>query len=212
MSLTLYTYYRSSAAYRVRIALNLKGIPARHVPVHLVKGEQKEAGYAAINPNTTVPTLVLEDGAAIGQSLAIIEYLEEIAPEPALLPKSAEARALVRAAAQIIAIDTHPLNNTRVVNHLKSAFGVSQDDAVGWMRHWIRRGLDAFQAVLPPGGRYCFGDQVTLADLCLVPQMYNARRWGTDLSGLDRLVAIEQECLALKAFDKARPEQQPDAE
>jgi maleylacetoacetate isomerase len=212
MPLTLYTYFRSSAAYRVRIALNMKGVAANEVAIHLVKGEQKAAGYTGINPNATVPTLVLEDGTAIGQSLAIVEYLDEIVPEPALLPGDARMRALIRAASQVIACDTHPLNNTRVINHLKSEYGRSQDDAVLWMRHWMARGLSAFQAMLPPGGRYCFGDGVTLADLCLVPQMYNARRWGMDLSGLERLLAIEAECLALPAFDRARPEVQLDAE
>jgi maleylacetoacetate isomerase len=212
MPLTLYTYFRSSAAYRVRIALNLKGVAANEVAIHLVKGEQKGAGYARINPNATVPTLVLGDGTAIGQSLAIVEYLDEAWPDPPLLPGSPVTRALIRAAAQVIACDTHPLNNTRVINYLKSEYGRSQDDSVLWMRHWMARGLAAFQAMLPPGGRHCFGDAVTLADLCLVPQMFNARRWGMDLAGFERLVAIETECLALPAFDRARPEIQPDAE
>lgn len=209
--MTFYTYYRSSAAYRVRIALNMKGVRAAQVAVNLAKGEQLAAGYADVNPNATVPALVLEDGTVIGQSLAIIEFLEERFPEPRLLPGDAKNRALIRAAAQVIACDIHPLNNTRVVNHLKSAFGRSQDEAVAWMAHWMARGLAAFQAALPPGGRYCFGDEVTLADLCLVPQMYNARRWGVPLEGLARLIAIDAACLELPAFADARPEAQPDA-
>lgn len=215
MALTLYTYYRSSAAYRVRIALNLKGVSAEHRAVHLVKdgGQQKTEAYTKVNPNRTVPALDLGDGAQpLVQSLAIIEYLEETIPEPRLLPGDAAARARIRAAAQVIACDIHPVNNSRVGGYLKEKLGHSQDEVVAWMNHWMEAGLAAFQALLPPDDRYCFGDAVTLADLCLVPQMYNLIRWGGSTKGLDRLVAINEACLALPAFDAARPEMQPDAE
>ena len=215
MALTLYTYYRSSAAYRVRIALNLKGLKAEQAFIHLVKdgGQQKSEAFRAINPNATVPALDLGDGSpTIVQSMAIIEYLDETAPNPPLLPGDAARRARIRAAAQVIACDIHPVNNARVGAYLKSEFGRSQDDVVTWMNHWMRSGLTAYQALLPQGERYSFGDTPTLADLCLIPQMYNVRRWGTPTEGLERLLDIEAACLALPAFEAARPENQPDAE
>jgi maleylacetoacetate isomerase len=160
-----------------------------------------------------VPALDLGDGSQpIVQSMAIIEYLDEIVPQPSLLPGDAAHRARIRAAAQVIACDIHPVNNSRVGAYLKSEFGRSQDDVVAWMSHWMRGGLLAYQALLPAGGRYSFGDTVTLADLCLIPQIYNLRRWGTPSDGLARLFAIEAACLALPAFEAARPENQPDAE
>jgi maleylacetoacetate isomerase len=215
VALTLYTYYRSSAAYRVRIALNLKDVRAQARFIHLVKdgGQQKSDSYGQVNPNHTVPALDLGDGSqAISQSLAIIEYLEETVPEPGLLPGDAAERARIRAAAQVIACDIHPINNSRVGAYIRETFGRPQADFVLWMNHWMESGLAAFQALLPPGGRYCFGDRVTLSDLCLVPQMYNLARWGGSTKGLERLVAINEACLALPAFDAARPENQPDAE
>jgi maleylacetoacetate isomerase/maleylpyruvate isomerase len=215
MSLTLYTYFRSSAAYRVRIALRVKGLKPEERYIHLVKdgGQQKSADYARVNPNRTVPALDPGDGAgAIVQSLAIIEFLEETHPAPQLLPGDAAQRARIRAAAQVIACDIHPLNNTRVGGYLKSEFGRTQEDVIRWMNHWMENGLAAYQALLPAGGRFSFGDQPTLADLCLVPQLYNVRRWGASLAGLDRLVAIEAACLQLPAFDQARPDRQPDCD
>ena len=215
MALTLYTYYRSSAAYRVRIALNLKGLKAEQAFVHLVKdgGQQKSGAFRAINPNATVPALDLGDGSrAIVQSMAIIEYLDETTPTPPLLPGDAAQRARIRAAAQVIACDIHPVNNSRVGAYLKSEFGRTQEDVIAWMNHWMRGGLLACQALLPVGGRYSFGDTPTLADLCLIPQIYNMRRWGTPTAGLERLLEIEAACLALPAFEAARPENQPDAE
>ena len=214
MALTLYTYYRSSAAYRVRIALNLKGMAAEQRFVHLVRngGEQKSEAFRRINPNATVPAVVTEAGEAIVQSLAILDYLDEIQPHPPLLPGDALARAQIRAAAQIIACDTHPLNNTRVGAYLKSEFGRSQDDVIAWMHHWMRNGLMAYQAMLPADTPYSFGTTPTLADCCLVPQLYNLRRWNTPADGLERLLAIEAACLAIPAFDAARPERQPDFE
>ena len=210
----LYTYWRSTAAYRVRIALNLKGIAAEFDYVDLVKdgGQQHAADYQAINPGRTVPTLVLDDGTALVQSLAIVTYLDEAYADPALLPTAAAERARVNAAAQIIACDVHPINNLRVGQYLKEAFGRSQDDVVDWMHNWMRIGLNAYQGVIDKDGSFSFGDAPSLADICLVPQLYNARRWSMDLTGLERLVAIEQHCLAREAFAAAAPEAQPDAQ
>ena len=210
----LYTYWRSTAAYRVRIALNLKGIAAEFDYVDLVKdgGQQHAADYQAINPGRTVPTLVLDDGTALVQSLAIVTYLDEAYADPALLPTAAAERARVNAAAQIIACDVHPINNLRVGQYLKEAFGRSQDDVVDWMHNWMRIGLNAYQGVIDNDSAFSFGDAPSLADICLVPQLYNARRWSMDLTGLERLVAIEQRCLAREAFAAAAPEAQPDAQ
>jgi maleylacetoacetate isomerase/maleylpyruvate isomerase len=210
----LYSYWRSSAAYRVRIALNLKQVSCETVPVHLVRGggEHLKPDYRRINPNGLVPALVLDDGSVITQSLAIVEYLEETFPEPRLLPADPLLRARARAAAQIIACDVHPINNLRVGSYLKTTLGHTQDDVVAWMRHWMRLGLEAYAQSIEPDGPFSFGDTLTLADLCLVPQLYNARRWGLDPSGLGRLKAIEASCTAIPAFAAAAPERQPDAE
>ena len=212
--LRLYSYWRSSAAYRVRIALNMKGIAYDTVPIHLTRGggEQSGAAYRAVNPNAAVPTLVIEDGTTLTQSMAIMEYLQERQPEPALLPADPVLRARIRAAAQLIACDIHPVNNLRVVNHLKTALGHNADDVAAWMRHWMRPGLLAYAEIIDSAGPFSFGGAPTLADLCLVPQMYNARRWGLDMTGLDRLIAIDEACRALPAFADAAPENQPDAE
>ena len=209
----LYTYWRSTAAYRVRIALNLKGIETKCEHVDLVKdgGQQHAADYRAINPGETVPTLVLDDGTSLVQSLAIVTYLDETVPDPALLPSGATARARVNAAAQIIACDVHPINNLRVGQYMKETLGRSQDDVVAWMHNWMRIGLKAYQGVIEDDCAFSFGERPGLADICLVPQLYNARRWSMDLSGLERLVDIEQRCLALEAFANAAPEAQPDA-
>lgn len=206
----LYTYWRSTTSYRVRIALNLKGIAWQAVPVDLVAGEQHAADYAALNPGRGVPTLVLDDGTVLVQSMAILDWLEETQPDPPLLPGGPLARARIRAAALAIATDIHPLNNLRVVARLK-AMGHGPDETVAWMNHWVTRGLAAFAPMIEPGAPFCFGEAPTLADLCLVPQLYNARRRGCDLSPFGRLTAIEARCLALPAFDAARPENQPDA-
>ena len=206
----LYTYWRSTTSYRVRIALNLKGIAYEAVPVDLVKGQQGAADYAALNPGRGVPTLVLDDGTVLTQSMAILEWLEEAHPEPPLLPGDPLARARVRAAALAVATDIHPVNNLRVVSRLK-AMGHSQDETVAWMNDWMTRGLAAFAAMIEADTPFCFGDTPCLADLCLVPQLYNAHRWGCDLAPYPRLTEIEARCLALPAFDAARPETQPDA-
>ena len=208
--LTLYTYFRSSAAYRVRIAANLKGIRYRPQFVHLLKGEQHLLAYRMLNPQGLVPVLV--DETALTQSLAIIEYLEEAYPEPPLLPKALKDRAYVRALAAIIACDIHPLNNLRVICYLKEILNQDEKARLAWIQHWIQEGLEAFEEHLDRiQGRFCFGDRPTLADVCLVPQIYNARRFGCDLDNFPRIQAIDQHCLALPAFQQAAPENQPDA-
>ena len=206
----LHSYWRSTTSYRVRIALGMKGLAFETVPVDLVRGEQGAAEYAALNPGQGVPTLVLDDGTVLTQSMAILEWLEEAHAVPPLLPDTPPARARVRAAALAIATDIHPVNNLRVVAKLKS-MGHGQDEAVAWMNGWMTRGLSAFAAMIEADTPFCFGDAPGLADVCLVPQLYNARRWGCDLAPFDRLTAIEARCLALPAFDTARPENQPDA-
>jgi len=212
----LYSYFRSSAAYRVRIALNLKGLPYETVPVHLLKdgGQQLAPAYRELNPSALVPTLVNGD-LALGQSLAIIEYLDETHPQAPLLPSDPAGRARVRAIAQSIACDLHPLNNLRVLKYLKHEMKVEEEAKNAWYRHWVRVGLDSLEAMLansPQTGRFCHGDAPTLADLCLVPQLYNARRFDCDLSGVPTLVRIDEACRALPAFDAAAPEKQPDAQ
>ena len=220
--LQLFTYWRSSAAYRVRIALNLKGLPYEALPRHLLRdgGEQRKADYLAINPQGLVPTLV-DDGFVVPQSLAICEYLEEIHPEPRLLPGSARDRATVRGMALAIACDVHPLNNLAVTQYLKSEFGADADAVNRWIVHWIERGFVALErwvargtrgAVAADDARFCHGAQPTLADVCLVPQMYNARRFAVALDRYPRLVSICRHLEALPAFAAARPEAQPDAE
>ncbi|HEX5648425.1 MAG TPA: maleylacetoacetate isomerase [Steroidobacteraceae bacterium] len=221
MPLTLYTYWRSSAAYRVRIALNVKGLPYESVPKHLLRdgGEQKKPDYLALNPQGLVPALA-DDGFVIPQSLAICEYLEELHPEPRLLPGSARDRATVRGMALAIACDTHPLNNVPIVAYLRREFGADDVAVQRWVAHWIDRGFAALErwvgsvagGIAADRQRYCHGAQVTLADVCLVPQMFNARRFNVDIGPYPRLVAICRHLEALPAFAAARPEVQPDAE
>jgi maleylacetoacetate isomerase len=216
MALRLHTYWRSSAAYRVRIALALKGLEYESVPRHLLRdgGEQKLPDYLALNPQGLVPALE-DDGVVVTQSLAICEYLEECFPEPPLLPEGPRARAEVRAMALVVACDIHPLNNLRVLQHLRAEFG--QDDAgvARWARHWIGRGFDAFERLVlrhSTDGRHCHGASVTLADVCLVPQVANARRVALDLAPWPKLAAVTAHLESLPAFAAARPEAQPDAE
>jgi maleylpyruvate isomerase len=214
-SLRLYTYFRSSAAYRVRIALNLKHLPYTALPVHLRRGggEQLSETFGAVNPARLVP--VLEDGAAcITQSLAIIEYLEETHPMPPLLPADAPGRARVRSLALGIACDIHPLNNLRVLNYLRGPLAQSDAAVNAWYRHWVAAGFEALEreaARAPNDGRHLIGAQVTLADICLVPQMYNARRFDCDLTPYPRLRDISAFLEGLRAFARAVPEAQPDA-
>lgn len=213
--LYLHSYWRSSAAYRVRIGLNLKGLRYDIVPVHLVRdgGDQHKPGYIETNPQKLVP--VLQHGKRLlRQSLAILEYLDEIWPDPSLLPATARERQRVRALAQVIACDVHPLNNLRVVQYLEHEWNVPQPERDAWIRHWIDEGFAAFEAMLqnhPATGHFCEGHAPTLADCCLIPQVYNARRFGVDLSPYPTILRIEEACLALPAFDAARPERQPDA-
>ena len=206
----LYTYWRSTTSYRVRVALNLKGIDCTSVPVDLVAGAQKDPAYTALNPVAGVPTLVLEDGTVLTQSMAILEWLEATHPTPALLPSDPISAAKVRAAAMVVACDIHPINNLKVGGTLKS-LGHDQNDVVAWMNDWMSRGFAAFQTLIPDGTAYSFGDAPDLADICMIPQHYNAHRWGCDLSGFTRLTEIEARSLALPAFEAARPETQPDA-
>jgi maleylacetoacetate isomerase len=210
----LYTFWRSSAAYRARIALNLKNIGFEAIPVHLTRdgGEQLKESYRSVNPNALLPALRLDDGSVLTQSLAIVEYLDECHPDPALLPRTPLARAHVRAAALQIACDIHPLNNLRVAQYLRNQFGRAPDDVVVWMRHWMASGLRAYAALIEPDSAFSFGDAPTLADLCLVPQLYNARRWGLDMTSLGHLERIDANCRAIDAFARAQPEHQPDAE
>ena len=215
MSLKLYTYWRSSASYRVRIALNLKGLDYEPLPRHLLRdgGEQRSAAYLAMNPQGLLPALD-DDGFVVTQSLAICEYLDERYPEPPLLPRAPGPRASVRAMALAVACDVHPLNNLSVLAYLKSRLG--QDDAAvnEWVRHWITNGFTALEQLIARhsgDGRHCFGNAVTMADVCLVPQVYNARRYDTDLSGFPRLVEVAYFLEAQSAFAAARPEVQPDA-
>jgi maleylpyruvate isomerase len=209
----LYNYFRSSAAYRVRIALNLKGLPYEYVAVHLTKGEQRAEAYMAVNAQALVPTLI-DEGATLTQSLAIIEYLDERHPEPALLPTAPAERARVRAIALAIACDIHPLNNLRVLQYLTHVLDVGEDAKNAWYRHWIDIGLASLEAQLAPDpatGSYCHGDAPTLADVCLVPQLANARRLAIPLEPYPTLLRVDGNCRQLAAFGNAAPERQPDA-
>jgi maleylacetoacetate isomerase len=212
----LYTFFRSSASYRVRIALNLKGLKYEQAPIHLRRGggEQLSAAYKAINPQALVPAL--EDGGKIlTQSLAIIEYLEERYPQPPLLPRDPADKALVRSMALVIACEIHPIQNLRVLQYVKREYGQSNEQVNRWAQHWINLGLAALEQMIvaqPRRGKFCFGDKPTLADICLVPQLGNARRYGCDLSPYPAIIEIEKNCMALPAFADAAPEKQPDAE
>ena len=212
----LYTYWRSSAAYRVRIGLNLKGLGYEDSYVHLVKdgGQQLSDMYKAINPQALVPTLETDEGQYLTQSMAILEYLEETVEGAALLPSDALGRAEVRALALSIACDIHPVNNLRILKYLASELNVSDEEKNTWYRHWIEVGFAGFEKMLAGSkntGEFCYGDTPGLADICLVPQVYNARRFNVDLSPYPNIVRIDANCQALEAFSKAAPENQGDA-
>lgn len=214
-ALVLHGYWRSSAAWRVRIGLNLKDLQCRDQPVHLLRdgGEQHAAAHAALNPQQLVPVL-RHGGRVLTQSLAILEYLDEAFPaSPPLLPPEPAGRARVRALAQLIACDIHPLNNLRVMQYLEQACDLDAPARGDWMRHWMMLGFTALEAHLADGatGRFCHGDVPGLADCCLVPQLYNGRRFEVDLGAYPTLLRIEQACLALDAFTRAHPDRQPDA-
>ncbi|WP_341646357.1 maleylacetoacetate isomerase [Thauera sp. SDU_THAU2] len=212
----LYTYFRSSASYRVRIALNLKGLAYEAIPVHLVRdgGQQHAAGFSTLNPSELVPVLQHDD-AALPQSLAIIEYLEERHPQPALLPTDAVGRARVRALAQYIACDIHPLNNLRVLRYLEQQLGLDAEARQAWYRHWVETGFTALERMLaesPQTGRFCHGDTPGTADCCLVPQVFNAERFGVAMAPYPTIRTIAEHCMTLEPFRLAAPPAQPDAE
>ena len=217
MTRMLYNYFRSSASFRVRIALNLKGLPYEYASVHLVRGggEQFAPAFRALNPAALVPVLVEDDGTALTQSLAICEYLEETHPEPPLLPGSPQARARVRALALSVACEIHPLNNLRVLGYLTRTLGVSEDGKNAWYRHWVESGLEHLEALLAADdrtGAFCHGDAPTLADVCLVPQIFNAQRFNCRLDHVPTVMRIFHHCMTLEAFAAAAPMRQPDAE
>jgi maleylacetoacetate isomerase len=208
----LHGYFRSSASYRVRIALNLKGLTVEHLPHHLRKGEQCAPAYLAINPQGLVPTLESDAGAILTQSLAIIEWLDEVNPEPPLLPKDSLQRAKVRAFAQAIACDTHPVQNLKVLARLRQ-LGLPEDKVTEWAAWANREGLAACEILtVGEAGPFCFGNGPTLADLCLVPQLANARRFGVDVTAFPRLLQAEAVAKNMKAFADAAPDKQVDAE
>lgn len=209
----LHDFWRSSAAYRVRIALHLKGIAFTQSLHSLPRGEQRSPEYLRLNPQGLLPAIESGDD-VVTQSLAIIEYLDDTHPEPPLLPREPASRATVRAMALSVACDIHPLNNLRVLNYLRGEFGANEEAVTRWIRHWIGTGFDSLEQQVKrtsAAGNFCFGNRATLADACLVPQMYNARRFGCDLAPYPTLVAIDAHCRALPPFAKAAPEAQPDA-
>jgi len=208
----LYTYFRSSAAFRVRIALNLKSLKYEPVFVHLAKGEHRGGSYPQVNPQALLPTLELDDGTRLNQSLAIIEYLDELQPQPPLVPREPLARARVRSLSQLIASEIHPLNNLRVLQHLKR-LGQTQEQIDTWYRHWIADGLAKLEAELKgKAGKFSHGAAPTMADCCLVPQIFNAKRYQSDLAPYPVTMRVFDACMQLEAFDRAQPSKQPDAE
>lgn len=210
----LYNYFRSSTSYRVRIALALKGLSYDYLPIHLRKGEQRSEGYLSLNPQGGVPSLETETGALIPQSMAILEYLEEAYPEPPLLPEAPLARARVRSLAYAVACDIHPLNNLRVLNYLVGPLGHDPEVQGKWFRHWVAVEFAALEKRLsgePETGRFCHGDSPGLADICLVPQVVNGRRFDCDMAPYPTIGRIHEACMAIPAFAEAAPEHQPDA-
>ncbi|MEP4246706.1 maleylacetoacetate isomerase [Tateyamaria sp.] len=207
----LYSYWRSTTSYRIRTALNLKGIAYETVPVDLVAGDQRDDGYAELNPGKGVPTLALDDGTVLTQSMAILGYIDATWPNPQLIPADPLQRAKVMAVADTIALDVHPVNNLRLIGQLKSRFSATPEQATDWMCHWMEQGFSAVEALLPKGDRFAFGDAPNIADICITAQVYNARRWGVDLSIFPNITRIEQLCLENQAFADAHPDNQPDA-
>jgi maleylacetoacetate isomerase len=209
----LYTYFRSSAAFRVRIALNLKGLKYEPIFIHLAKGEHRKPGYAGVYPQGLLPTLV-DDGEALSQSLAIMEYLDETHPLPALLPKDPAGRARVRSLSLLVACEIHPLNNLRVLQYLKRQLGQNEEQINTWYRHWVADGLLKLEGDLSKGGtgKFSHGDTPTMADCCLVPQIFNAKRYNSDLAPYPTVTRVFDECMKLEAFERAQPSKQPDAE
>lgn len=209
----LYTYFRSSAAFRVRIALNLKGLAYEPRFIHLAKGEHRKPEFTQVNAQALLPTLELDDGTRLSQSLAIIEYLEEKHPQPPLLPKDALGRARVRSLSNLIASEIHPLNNLRVLQHLKRSMGQSEEQVNTWYRHWIADGLAKLEPELArAAGKCSYQDSPSMADCCLVPQIFNAKRYNCDLAPYPTTMRVFEQCMKLEAFDRAQPSKQPDAE
>jgi maleylpyruvate isomerase len=209
-----YGFFRSSAAFRLRIALNLKGVAAEHVLVNFAKQEQFDAPYRSVNPQARVPSLALDDGTVLIQSLAIIEWLEETHPNPPLLPKDAKGRARVRGLANLIACDIHPLNNVSVLNYLRDKLQVAEPARNEWYRHWVAQGFAAFEELLAGSrdtAKFCHGDTPGIADVCLVPQVFNAQRYECPLGGYPTLMRVFDTCMKLPAFDTAQPMKQPEA-
>jgi maleylacetoacetate isomerase len=209
----LYTFFRGSSPFRLRIALNLKGLAYEPAFVHLAKGEHRKSEFGKVNPQQLLPALELDDGQVLNQSLAIIEYLDEKYPQKPLLPREALARARVRSLSYLVACEIHPLNNLRVLQHLRGALGQNEDQVAAWYRHWIADGLAKFEAqVKSTAGKFCHGDTPSMADCCLVPQVFNARRYQNDLAPYPVTMRIFEACMQLEAFDRAQPSKQPDAE
>ena len=210
--MTLYGYWRSSASYRVRIALNMKGLTARHVSINLKDGEQRSAEYRARNPQGFVPMLELGDGTRLTQSLAILDYLDAAYPEPQLYPLDPALRAQVLSAALVIASDIHPIQNSSVLGHIKSKYAQDQEAANLWARTWITRGFTALEAIASKSQtKFLYTQTPSLFEVCLIPQVYNAKRYGVDMSAFARLSALDAACLALPEFSKASPQHQADS-
>ncbi len=209
--MTLYSYWRSTTSFRVRAALNLKGVAYDIAPIDLIEGQQRGDAYAALNPGKGVPTLVLEDGTTLTQSLAILDWIETTYPEPALVPSDPLLRARVLAAAHTLALDVHPVNNLRVVVHLRDTYGFTPEQVKDWMCHWMAEGLTALEAQIDSDTQFSFGDAPDWSDLCLVAQLYNAHRWGLALDPFPKVQRVEAACLAIPAIEAAHPDKQPDA-
>ena len=208
----LYSYWRSTTSYRVRAALNLKRIDYEIIPIDLVAGDQRQEPYRSINPGKGVPSLVLEDGTTLTQSMAILDYLDSVQPEPGLLPDEPLARARELAVAQAVALDIHPVNNLRVINELKTRFDATPDQCRDWMNHWMEEGFQTVEGLITDHSTpFAFGDEPGLADLCIVAQVYNARRWGLDLTPFPTIRKIEENALAVPEILAAHPDNQPDA-